>query len=127
MGSAGSDRLSDYRPSGEGGSGGTVSGQEGPPSQDRCSRAFSTTLEDVEHSEYFSRTSELLPLDSRLTVEQRKRVVAVNEAGESVGSIPTSRNYLADCLASGFQYAGVVTTSTPGATAILAADFAVVP
>jgi hypothetical protein len=122
MGSTGSGQFSDYRPGGEEGAG---EGQAGLPAQDRCSRSFSVVLEDVEHSDYFSRTLALPRTGTRLTIEMRKRIMALNEAGESVGSLPTSMNYLAECLNSNFRYVGTVTTSTPGTTAVLVADFSV--
>lgn len=127
MGSAGSDQFERYRPQGGGGKGGPIGGQEDEPSEDRCRRAFSISLEDVEHSEYFIRTSRVPPLGSRLTIALRKRLVALDDSGETVGSLPTSMNYLADCLDSGFQYSGVVTAAILAATATLVADFAISP
>lgn len=124
MGSTGSGKFSDYPgtggsdPSGAGGGGGETE------SGDRCTRAFSITLQDVEHSEHYAHTSSVPPGGTQLSIEHRKRLVAVDESGASVGNLPTSFNYLADCLASGFSYAGVVLASSEGPTATVTVDFA---
>ena len=117
MGSTGSGRFSDYP-----GSESTSSGGE-PVDDDRCTRTFRVTLEDVEHSEYFTRTSVAPPLDTKLTIEHRKRIVAVDESGASVGNLPTSHNYLAECLASDFAYTGIVSESSDGPVATVAVYF----
>ena len=127
MGSTGSGRFSDYPGSGRGGEGGSGSGSEDEVQQDRCTRAFTANLQDVEHSQYYVRTSALPPVGTQLTIELRKRVAAVDAAGNSVGSLPTPFNYLADCLTAGFRYAGVVTASSAGPSAIVKVDFGVVP
>lgn len=108
MGSTGSGRFSDYPGSGGNGSEG------GPADDDRCNREFRATLEDVEHSDYFTRTSTVPPQDTKLTLEHHKRIVAVDESGVTVGSLPTSHNYLAECLVSGFTYTGIVSASSNG-------------
>ena len=119
MGSSGSGRFSDYP-----GTGGPKAGSGGKGSDDRCARAFSVSLEDVEHSQYYSRTGGVPPVGIVLSIEHRKRIVAVTASGESVGNLPTSFNYLAECLAGGFKYVGHVTSSSAGPTAILIVDFA---
>ena len=119
MGSTGSGSFSDYP-----GTGGAGGGGGEPTSEDRCTRAFSVTLQDVEHSEYYARTSSVPPKDTQFSVEHRKRLVAVDASGASVGNLPTSFNYLADSLAGGFSYAGVVSASSERPTATITVDFA---
>ena len=128
MGSTGSGRFSDYPGSGRGAAGGSDGGAGSASQQhDRCTRAFTVTLQDVEHSEYFLRNSGVPVVGTELTIEHRKRIVAVDVSGISVGNLPTSFNYIADCIADGFNYAGVVTASTTGSSAIVTVDFAPVP
>jgi hypothetical protein len=144
MGSSGSGRISDYpgtAPRGGGsddgagqgggpggGAGGGGSGRgEGQP-EDRCARAFSVRLEDIEHSEYFGTHSAPPLAGETLHIRQRKRLVAETSAGLSVGNLPTSYNYLAPCLKDGWSYTGTVTaSSTAPPVATVAADFAAIP
>lgn len=129
MGSTGSGRFSDYPGggggnSGAGGTGGSGGSGGGGGNEDRCVRAFSVSLQDIEHSERYIRTSTLPPVGEQLYIEHRKRVVAVDASGESVGSLPTTYNYLADCIADGYSYSGIVSASSGGANAALVVDFA---
>ena len=134
MGSSGSGRISDYpgTPRGGGGSGGGDgqgggSGGDGEP-QDRCGRALSVRLEDIEHSEYFGTYGAPPPAGETLHIRQRKRLVAETSAGQSVGNLPTSYNYLASCLKDRWGYTGAVTTSSAALpVATVAADFAAIP
>jgi hypothetical protein len=128
MGSSGSGRISDYpgtsRDGGGGGQGGGSGSGDGQP-EDRCGRAFSVRLEDIEHSEYFAFHGSPPPVGETLQVQQRKRLVAETIAGQSVGNLPTSYNYLASCLKDGWTYTGAVTTSNVGRpVASVTADFA---
>jgi hypothetical protein len=125
MGSSGSGRLSDYPGTPRGGSSGSDGG--GQP-EDRCGRAFSVRLEDIEHSVYFA-THGVPPTEGEmLQIRQRKRLVAETSAGQTVGNLPTSYNYLASCLKDGWTYTGTVTTSSAGPpVAIVFADFAATP
>lgn len=127
MGSTGSGRFSDYP-----GSRGTASGGSGdsPPPQggDPCARAFTVTLQDVEHAEFVATNNGAIPpTGARLGIELRKRLVAVDTSGQSVGNLPTTHNYLADCLQDGFSYEGEVTVSAMGPTATVTVDFIPVP
>jgi hypothetical protein len=123
MGSTGSGSFSDYpgsRPKvgGEGAGGGGASGE------DRCARAFSCSLEEVEQCDYFSASGAVPPANTALTVEQRGRLFAVNSSGQTVGALPTSLNYLADCMAAGFTYEGRVNSSVSAPVASVSVDFA---
>lgn len=140
MGSSGSGRITDYpgssqrkpggKPSGGGGGGGRPgggSGGGGTP-QDRCARAFSARLEDVERSDYYRAHKAVPPVGTKLKVIQLKRLVAQTLDGESVGNLPTSLNYLASCLKDGWNYVGTIqSASNPPPVANIAADFAATP
>lgn len=137
MGSSGSGRISDYpgtsrRGGGSGGGdgqgdGGGAGGGGGQP-QDRCAKAFSVRLEDIEHSTYFEAYGAPPPAGETLHVRQRKRLVAETSAGQSVGNLPTFYNHLASCLRDGWGYTGTVTTSSAaGPVATVTADFAAIP
>jgi hypothetical protein len=126
MGSSGSGRISDYPgaskqagdsrgSSGEfGGAGGSRGGGD-----DRCAKAFTTSLEDAEHSDYYHSHSEPPPEGTAVFVAHKKRVVAITSDGESVGSLPTSFNYLAACLKDGWEYVGVVRTVQHNQTGVV--------
>ncbi|MEM6900518.1 MAG: hypothetical protein AAF583_12185 [Pseudomonadota bacterium] len=122
MGSTGTGKFSDYSSSGGGtGSGG---GSGGKDSVDRCKKAFTDQLQDVEHSEYFSQNRAPPPKGTILTLRHEKRIEAVDANNLSVGSLPTGLNYLADCLASGFEYAGEVISSSSGPIVKVMVSFA---
>src|SRR4051812_5566945 len=97
MGSSGSCNLGHYPSSSPKGKPGGTSGGGGSP-EDRCARAFSVRLEDVEQSEYYRAHKTTPPVGTQLTVAQRKRLVAQTGGGESIGNLPTTFNYLASCL-----------------------------
>jgi len=125
MGSSGSGQLTDYPGSGR--AKGNGSGGGNPPQSDRCERAFSTHLEDVEHYTYFKNHKSAPPIGTSLHIALQKRLVALTDGGEVVGSLPTQFNYLAACLESGYGYVGTVRDSSSGPpTAIVATDFAAV-
>jgi len=126
MGTSGSGRLTDYpkSPKPTGGSGG---GRPGNPS-DRCEQAFSVTLEDVEHYDFFKNHGGPPPVGTELQIAHKKRIVAQTTSGEIVGGLPTSFNYLAACLKSGFKYVGQVRRSAKAPrTTVVAADFTALP
>jgi hypothetical protein len=123
MGSAGSGRISDYP-----GSSSQGKPSNGGPPVDRCARAFTVRLEDVEQSDYYQSHKTTPPLGTQLEVAQRKRLVAQTANGESVGNLPTSFNYLASCLKDGWRYIGTVQSATNGPpVASISADFAATP
>lgn len=124
MGSSGSGRISDYPGTSNDSGSGTATGGGKPP-EDRCGRAFSTSLEDIEHSEYYLAYGAPPPVKEVLRIRRRKRLVAETADGQSVGNIPTAFNYLASCLKEGWDYAGLVTASKNGPRlASMTADFA---
>lgn len=122
MGTKGSGRFSDYpgsRSSGEGqGAGGGASGE------DRCNRAFTCYLEEVEQCEYFSQTQSVPAVNTALTLELRGRLFAVDSEGSAVGALPTRFNHLADCMSAGYSYEGRVVSSATSPMASVNVDFA---
>jgi len=108
MGSSGSGRISDYPGSSSAGGAGQAGGGHGDAAPDRCNKALSARLEDVEQSEYYTVHRSLPPVGTQLQIEQRKRIVAVTASGESIGNLPTSLNYLAACMKAGWRYGGAV-------------------
>jgi hypothetical protein len=129
MGSSGSGRISDYPGTSRGGGSGSggAEGGGGQP-EDRCGRALSVTLEDIEHSDYFGTQGAPPPAGTTLNIRQRKRLVVETSAGQSVGNLPTSYNFLASCMKDGWSYTGTVTSSNNGPpVASVTADFAAIP
>lgn len=122
MGSTGSGRFSDYSESG-GGQGSTGTGGSGTSGEDRCVRAFSCVLEEVEQCDYFATNQDVPPTNTTLMLELRGRLMAIDSNGLSVGALPTRLNYLADCLGAGFTYDGRVVASTSGSVASVNVDF----
>lgn len=128
MGSSGSGRITDYPGSSKSKGNGDEIGGGGQSPQDRCGRAFRTPLEDIEHSEYYKSKGVPPPVEEKLRIGQRKRLVAETFTGQSVGNIPTSFNYLAACLKTGWTYEGLVTASKNGPPlASVMADFVPIP
>ena len=123
MGSTGSGSFTDYpgsRPKerGQGGGGGGASGD------DRCERAFSCTLEEVEQCDFFVANNDVPSISTVLSIDQRGRLFAVDENGQSIGALPTRFNFIADCLAAGFVYEGRVVSSQNSPIASVSVDFA---
>lgn len=121
MGSTGSDRFSDYpatgRNSESNGAGGGASGE------DRCERAFSCHLEEVEQCAYFANNQSVPPANTPLTLQLSGRLFAVDSDGTQIGALPTRFNYLAECLNDGFTYQGRVVASSTSPMASVNVDF----
>jgi len=129
MGSSGSGRISDYSGSKGGsnksGTGGGAGGGGPVPPEERCGRAFSVELEDFEHSDYFAANGAPPPVGTALRIRKVKRLVAETLDGVSVGNVPTSHNYLADCIEADWSYVGQVRVSSSGPpTVSVIGDFA---
>jgi hypothetical protein len=122
MGSSGSGSFSDYTSKPKTGDGSGSSG--GSSGSDRCGEAFTASLEDVASHAYFAKHGFAPKAGTELTIQIKGRVVAVT-GEESVGSLPTSLNYLARCLQDGFTYRGIVTSSSNGTHPQVQADFVV--
>lgn len=123
MGSTGSGSFSDY-PGSRPKEGDQGSGGGGASGEDRCARAFSCDLEEIEQCDYFSARGVVPPVNTPLSVEQRGRLFAVDAGGQTVGALPTKFNYLADCIAAGFAYEGRVNSSASTPMATVSVDFA---
>lgn len=108
MGSSGSGKITDYPGSSPSGRSGVEGGGSNTGAEDRCAKAFSARLEDVEQSEYYRKHGKIPPIGIRVEVAMRKRPVAQTTAGESIGNLPTSFNHLASCMKDGWGYIGVV-------------------
>jgi hypothetical protein len=120
MGSTGSGSFTDYsgskNPKGDGGQGGSGG-------VDQCAQAFSCTLQEVAQCDYLKSHGAPPPVGSELRLALNGRVFAIDANGTTVGALPTSHNYLAACLKSGFEYVGVVTSSKAGPLPSVTADF----
>jgi hypothetical protein len=128
MGSSGSGRISDYPGSSSSGTSGGARGSDDSGVSDRCAKAFSVRLEDVEQSAYYQTHGTTPSVGTHVRVSQRKRLVAETAAGESVGNLPTAYNYLASCMKEGWVYMGVVQSAASGPpVATLSIDFAATP
>ena len=126
MGTSGSGRISDYPGSSKPGQSSGPGGGGVP--EDRCARAFSVEFEDVEQSDYFKAHAAMPAVGTQLEVVLRKRLVAQTANGESIGSLPTSFNYLAGCLKEGWRYIGTLRSSQKGPPVAKASgDFAATP
>jgi len=124
MGSSGSGSFSDYSgsPSNSNGSGGGSGGSSGT---DQCAMAFSTGLEEVGQCDYFTNTGTVPPPGTELSIAIAQRIVALDTNGIVVGALPTRFNYLAACLNEGFNYVGVVQSSSLSPNPQATVDFAV--
>jgi hypothetical protein len=121
MGSSGGGRFSDYSGTPKNGEDGSASG--GSSGTDKCGEAFTVGLEDVASHPFFTTNGTVPLVGTVLTIALAGRIVAVT-AGQTVGSLPTSFNYLAACLADGMAYSGVVVSSSAGTNPQVQADFA---
>lgn len=123
MGSTGSGSFSDY-PGSRPKEGGQGDGGGGASGDDRCTRAFSCALEEVEQCDYFAANGGVPPVNTALSIVLRSRLFAVDASNQSVGALPTGFNYLADCMAAGFVYEGRVLASASTPVASISVDFA---
>lgn len=110
MGSTGSGRFTDY--TGTGGQSGGEGAPGGRSGSDRCNTAFSCSLEDVEHHDYYTTHNAVPPAKTALTIRMLNRPTAYDAQGLAVGVLPTSRNYLAGCIREGHSYTCVVSGSS---------------
>lgn len=116
MGSSGSGSFSDYP------------GSAKPGAEDRCNKAFKDNLQDIEHCDYFKKHGTCPPVGMEVQVGHDKRVLVQTSKGETIGNLPTARNYLVGCMKEGFTYVGKITVAKDGPpSAIIAVDIAAVP
>lgn len=106
MGSSGTGHFSDYS-----GSSRKSDGSGGVSGEDKCGKAFSTDLEEVERVSYYRTHGSVPPLQTEIQVIFEKRLAVATVDGEIVGYLPTSYNYLRACLEEGFSYVGIIRSS----------------
>jgi|ERR1039458_1065532 hypothetical protein len=125
MGSSGSGKISDYPGSAPSGKSGGEGVGSNAGAEDRCAKAFSARLEDVEQSEYYRKHGKTPQVGTQVEVAMRKRLVAQTTAGESIGNLPTSFNYLASCMKEGWVFIGAVQSAKSGPPVVsIQVDFA---
>ncbi|WKD29622.1 hypothetical protein NDQ72_06680 [Halomonas sp. KG2] len=125
MGSSGSGRFSDYpgtKTREVDGDGTGVAG--GTSGVDKCQQAFQVLLEDVGNSDFYSKFSNVPAIGDQLVIRfDKSRVFALDVNGVKVGALPTSFNYLVECMEDGVSYVGVVSSSAVSPVPTVAADF----
>jgi hypothetical protein len=106
MGSSGTGRFTDY--SGTSSQNSKIGGSSG---EDKCGKAFTTSLEEVERSAYFKDSSNLPPKGTKINIVFNKPRLAAVADDTVIGYLPTDKNYIKACLESGYEYPGVVSSS----------------
>ena len=110
MGSSGSGNFSDY--SGTLSKGTSKSKTGGSSDEDKCAKAFSSYLDEVQTCEYFKKRKDVPVTNSVIEVIFRTpRLAVVTEAGLIVGYLPTDKNYIRGCLKSGYKFPGIITSA----------------
>lgn len=117
MGSTGSGSFSDYS---QGDS--NNENTDGSSGEDRCRKAFSTSLDEVGRSEYFSNNNDVPPSGTAITIEFNKRIVVVDSNGTELGYLPTKYNYLKICMENGVEYEGSVQSSRDSPIPVIRVD-----
>lgn len=123
MGSTTSGRFTDYpspKQKGIGGGGGNGEPDDG----DRCAKALSTALEEVERCQYFHEHAAVPTPGTQVILEVGKRLSVRAEDGGTIGYLPTQYNYLATCVSSGYEYRGAVVSSSPPPLSRVVVDLA---
>lgn len=119
MGSSGSGNLSDYsgyKPNdGVGKSGGSSE-------ENKCQKAFSAMLEEVDRSPYFTTKKDVPKVGETIDISFDKRPIAVSKEGLVIGYLPTKLNYIKMCLDDGYTYSGRVVRSSTGLVAAVSID-----
>ena len=95
---AGTGHFSDYGSSGE----------------DRCDKAFSVRLEEVEHVPSIGSTVVIDVQEGRISAETSKGVL--------VGYLPLSTNWMLGCMNDGRSYSGTVSLSIASPVAVVNVD-----
>lgn len=110
MGSSGSGSFTDYSKQKSKTTGGKSGGASG---DDKCGKAFSTSLEEVSRCDYFTSTGKVPPRGTEVAIIfNGVRLAAVTKKKEEIGYLPTKYNYIRNCLVDGFNYLGVVSSSS---------------
>ena len=110
MGSSGSGNFTDYSETPTKGTSSSKTG--GSSNEDKCGKAFSSDLEDVETCEYYESHGDVPPPKTAIKVIfQKPRLAVKTKDGEIIGYLPTVFNYLKVCIDSGYNFLGAVTSS----------------
>jgi hypothetical protein len=126
MGSSGSGNLSDYQDyeknkSSQSEQGGNSGGSSG---EDQCSRAFSTSLDEVSLCEYYKNKKNVPPVNAVVKIDFKGRLRALVENDVCIGYLPTKYNFLRACMNDGFTYSGVIHESKLTPIPSIAVDIA---
>lgn len=108
MGSSGTGNFSDYL-NFQGAIKGVTGGVD---SEDKCTLAFSTLIEDVDTCEYYSKKGALPAVGTEVYVDFKFRLLVKSNDGLIIGYLPTKYNYLRNCIVKGFTYTGVVSNAS---------------
>ena len=120
MGSSGSGNFTDYSRNSP-----SNKNQGGGSSENDCTKAYSISLEEVNRSEYLTNNGFLPPIGEPLIIRLNTRLVAVSTTtDEEIGYLPTSYNFLVNCLNSGITYSGNVTSAISGPISSIKIDIA---
>ena len=107
MGSSGSGNFSDYsqNPS-------TKKNQGGTSDENDCTKAYSVALEEVNRCDYYISNGNIPPIGTpvKIILDIRLKAVTV-ENNETIGLLPTSFNFLVNCLNAGISYSGEIVSS----------------
>ena len=109
MGSTGSGNFTDYN-----GFTGSNPKQGGKSQEEKCGKAFSADLEDVELSNYYLENNNLPETNSEVIIHFNGMRIVASIDGLEIGNLPTKFNYLLACFEK-FNYSGIIsyTTITP--------------
>jgi hypothetical protein len=119
MGSSGTGRLTDYS-----GKHRSNDGSGGGSGEDPCRKAFSSNLEEVERCPYYKQHGEPPKQGTEVVLIFKQRPAVTTRAGELIGYLPTSLNYLRACLQQGYSYEGAVVASRVKPTVRVTVDVA---
>ena len=118
MESSSSGRFHHYNPPAkpEAQSSGSTTGSGGQPEVDICEVPLpNVRLEEEGRSEYFSARKTVPPAETPVQVREKlvggRIAVETTRGKQTIGFLPTSKNYLLGCLKSGHKYKGKVTAS----------------
>lgn len=119
MGSTGSGRFTDYSgqtpENGEGKTGGSSE-------ENRCEKAFSAMLEEIERCTYFKEKDSVPEVGEIVTIGFDGRPLAISKEGHIIGYLPTKFNYIKMCMDDGYSYSGRVVSSSNELVAAVTVD-----
>ncbi|REG89373.1 hypothetical protein [Winogradskyella sediminis] len=118
MGSTGTGNFSDYSSQGSSGNGKTG----GTSGENKCDKAFSTMLEEVNRCDYYLTNKTLPSVGDIVNIGFNDRPTAISEGGLIIGYLPTKYNYIKLCMDDGVNYSGRVVRSMRGVIASVSID-----